>query len=132
MSSPALPLYDAILACIRAGTNMTNDIAAALGCSRATVHNRLHELKHMQRAHAVRRGMGPYRQMIWIEGAAPEMEPDDDEADGPLRTVLTAYPAIDRRDPLVAALFGAPGAANAPRCVGCGARHGACLFLGAV
>lgn len=112
-------LLDAILACIRVGTNRTNPIADTLGVSRSTVHVYLHELKADRRVYSVRRTLREGVKMVWVEGRDPKsITEDDDYDDNPIRPVSTRYADIGRRDPLVAALFGAPKASNEQISVG--------------
>jgi hypothetical protein len=111
-------LRNAILDCIGAGMHRTAEIAAHLHMASSHISTRLDYLRTQGLIHAARiddskrggfvndwqLGPGPGNQASYDAKDLPRRRATDDR-----RVILSAtYPLVDRRDPLVAALFGAP------------------------
>lgn len=115
---PVEQLTVAIEALLRAGPRVIDAIARELGYSVAAVRPRLEQLQLDGRAYRVRVRFTDWPGMCycWHAGAAidapveqvvvtPERAAQQ-RLGMPLQATVRTYPAIDRRDPLVAALFG--------------------------
>jgi len=97
---------------LQAGPRPAAEIARAVGYSESAVRKRLEQLAHEGRAHRVRikSDNGPGLCYIWHYGAAmgaviaQPLSPE--QAAVPHQPTVHTYPAINRCDPLVAALFG--------------------------
>lgn len=133
-------LRNAILDCIGAGMHRTAEIAAHLHMASSHISTRLDYLRTQGLIHAARiddvkrggfvnewqLGPGPGNQASYDPKDLPRRRATDDR-----RVILsTTYPLVDRRDPLVAALFGAPMAErraqqqSAPCCTRCHMEQG--------
>jgi len=112
-------LRNAILDCIGAGLHRTAEIAKHLNVKSDQVSTRLDYLRTLGLIHAGRvddskrggfvnhweLGEGPGDQASYAPKDLPRRRAATDDR----RVILsTTYPPVDRRDPLVAALFGAP------------------------
>jgi hypothetical protein len=137
----SVELRNAILDCIEAGMHRTAEIAAHLNLKSDQVSTRLDYLRqlgviHASRIDEVKRGGFVNN---WQLGPGPENQASYNAKDLPRRRATderrvilsSAYPTIDRRDPLVTALFGAPVAErraqqqSAPCCTRCHMEQGA-------
>ena len=137
----SVELRNAILDCIEAGMHRTAEIAAHLNLKSDQVSTRLDYLRQLGLIHATRidddkrggfvnnwqMGQGPENQASYGAKDLPRRRATDER-----RVILSSvYPAIDRRDPLVTALFGAPVAErraqqqSAPCCTRCHMEQGA-------
>jgi len=112
-----LDLRQAILNCIAAGLQRTDEISVRLNVNTKTISQRLNYMQGLGLINGVRaidekRG-GSIN--IWRLGPALDKYGQAESAPS-TRTCITrrkvilstTYPLVDRRDPLVAALFGAP------------------------
>lgn len=112
------PLERAIEALLEAGPHLADELARQAGCSLAATRQRLDRLLAQQRVHREKVNLGqPRWQYRWHAGPAttvaetPTAEADTadalaQEAWTPMQRTVHDYPAVGRRDPLVAALFG--------------------------
>jgi hypothetical protein len=107
---PTEQLISAIEEILKTGPHSIDEIARELGYSVAAIRSRLDFLQLENRVH--RRKVEDKRWLgvgfLWHYGAAADvplvaLEP---HGDFPIQSTVRTYPAIDRRDPLVAALFG--------------------------
>lgn len=111
----ALP--DRILACMRRVPTWTvQELSDELGFSICGIRSKLLEFSEQGKAHQIRarahNGGGSLH--FWKLGPAPiapkqEIKVDDEEPAAlylPNQRILKVYPSVDRRDDLVAALFG--------------------------
>ena len=113
---PAEQLTLAIEDVLRTGPHSINEICRELGYSVAAVRARLDLLVSEQRVHRRKvefkswTGVG----YLWHYGAAPDIPVAEvvPQATVPFQSTVRTYPAINRRDPLVAALFGSTRQAN--------------------
>lgn len=113
----SVELRNAILDCIEAGMHRTAEIAAHLNLKSDQVSTRLDYLRQLGVIHATRIDDGKRGGFVnnWQMGQGPENQASYGAKDLPRRRATderrvilsSAYPAIDRRDPLVTALFGA-------------------------
>jgi len=126
----------AILAAIEAGDQRTEEISAATGIPTKGVSSRLCYMRELGLVNSVATKSARNSSInIWRLGPAPELGVDAEvhsKADERLVVIKTTYPADGKRDPLVAALFGAPASTRhpapkqgAPRCCACGVEQGA-------
>ena len=126
-------LRQAILNCIIAGLQRTDEISARLNVSPKTISQRLNYMKDLALIHGVRAGAAN----IWRLGPAldeygqPGHVPQARNCITRRKVILsTTYPAVGRRDSLVAALFGGAVAdrrapqQSAPRCTRCHMEQG--------
>lgn len=111
-------LGPAVEEALKVGRCLVDAIARDLGYSTTTIKKRLERLEHAGRAHRARipgrLGLA-YR---WHHGPGPDAVvapvyvapalPYSQQGFTPFQYTIRTYPAIDRRDPLVAALFGPP------------------------
>lgn len=109
-------LEPAVEEALKAGQCVVDAIARKLGYSTTTIKKRLEQLELAGRAHRARipgrLGLA-YR---WHPGPSPDAAPSSvhvapalpygKQGSTPFQYTIRTYPAIDRRDPLVAALFG--------------------------
>ena len=137
----SVELRNAILDCISAGLHRTAEIAQHLNLKSDQISTRLDYLRQLGLIHASRidnekrggfvndwqLGPGPENQASYSAKDLPRRRATDER-----RVILSsAYPAIDRRDPLVTALFGAPVVErrapqqSAPVCTVCHMEQGA-------
>ena len=116
------PLEAAIESLLGAGPRLADDLARDAGYSLAATRLRLDNLLHRQRIHREKVHLGqPRWQYLWHLGPAalsaqlpvPVPVPGRDGAGdaeaellAPSQATVCSYPAVGRRDPLVAALFG--------------------------
>jgi len=137
----SVELRSAILDCIEAGMHRTAEIAAHLNLKSDQVSTRLDYLRQLGVIHATRIDNNKRGGFVndWQMGPGPENQASYGAKDLPRRRATderrvilsSAYPAIDRRDPLVAALFGAPVAErrapqqSPPCCARCHMEQGA-------
>lgn len=122
-----------ILACIQAGIELASEISEKSGVGTHTVTNNLIVLEREGVIHRERvKVAGPtgfYNR--WKLGNAPESAANSRawRGDEPRRILSKEYPVNHARDPLVAALFGAPQfqapKQSAPVCTACGVEQGA-------
>ena len=113
----SVELRNAILDCIGAGMHRTAEIAQHLNLKSDQVSTRLDYLRQLGVIHATRIDDGKRGGFVnnWQMGPGPENQASYGAKDLPRRRATderrvilsSAYPAIDRRDPLVTALFGA-------------------------
>jgi DNA-binding HxlR family transcriptional regulator len=116
---PVEQLPAAIEELLKRGPRSFDQIARAVGWSQSSVRKRVEELALAGRVHRRRvRVDCPGFSYNWFYGPAPEaaalphcamaQEPQraDLRAKVPFQNSVRTWPAIDRRDPLVAALFG--------------------------
>jgi len=114
----SVELRNAILDCIEAGMHRTAEIAVHLNLKSDQVSTRLDYLRQLGVIHATRIDDGKRGGFVnnWQLGPGPETQASYNAKDLPRRRATderrvilsSAYPIIDRRDPLVTALFGAP------------------------
>jgi hypothetical protein len=114
----SVELRNAILDCIEAGMHRTAEIAAHLNLKSDQVSTRLDYLRQLGVIHATRIDDDKRGGFVnnWQMGPGPENQASYGAKDLPRRRATderrvilsSAYPAIDRRDPLVTALFGSP------------------------
>jgi len=137
----SVELRNAILDCIGAGLHRTAEIAQHLKVKSDQVSTRLDYLRTLGLIHASRIDDGKRGGFVnnWQLGPGPGDQASYGAKDLPRRRATderrvilsSAYPAIDRRDPLVTALFGAPVAErraqqqSAPCCTRCHMEQGA-------
>jgi hypothetical protein len=137
----SVELRNAILDCIGAGLHRTAEIAKHLNVKSDQVSTRLDYLRTLGLIHAGRVDDSKRGGFVnnWQLGPGPGDQASYDAKDLPRRRATderrvilsSAYPAIDRRDPLVTALFGAPVAErraqqqSAPCCTRCHMEQGA-------
>jgi hypothetical protein len=111
------PLREAILDCIRAGFQRTAQISERLNQSSRRISTRLNYMQSLGLIHGVRAidEVKGGSVNIWCLG--PALNKYGQPAHVPIargcitrrRVILAStYPLVDRRDPLVTALFGAP------------------------
>ena len=118
---PIEQLPAAIEELLKAGPRVLASIAAALGYSVAAVRPRIAQLHLENRVHRKRnriQGWPGGMCYMWHYGPGPEATgPAAPRPEGqaivPSQKSVRTYPAINRRDPLVAALFGLPTSAEA-------------------
>jgi len=117
---PIEDLPEAIEEILKAGPRAIGEIARALGYSVVAVRTRLEDLEIEQRAHRRRVVLKSWSGVLylWYFGAAIDAPTLLDgtlvqnglsrEQQGtiPFQSTVRTFPAINRRDPLVAALFG--------------------------
>lgn len=107
---PAEQLTLAIENVLRTGPHSIDELSRELGYSVSAVRSRLDVLVYEQRVHRRKvtfkswTGVGYF----WHYGAAPDIPVAEvvPQATVPFQSTVQTYPAINRRDPLVAALFG--------------------------
>ena len=110
-------LRPAILACIEAGMHHTEEISAQLNETSQRISTRLAYFRNLGLIHGVRatdeKKGGSIN--LWHLGPAldiygqPERTPGSRASITRRKVIVSAtYPLVERRDPLVAALFGAP------------------------
>lgn len=107
---PAEQLPQAIENVLRTGPHSISELCRELGYSVAAVRARLDVLVHEHRVHRRKvefkswTGVG----YLWHYGAAPDIPVAQvvPQATVAFQSTVRTYPAINRRDPLVAALFG--------------------------
>lgn len=133
-------LRQAILNSIEAGRQRTDEISAHLGVSPKIISQRLNYMKELALIHGVRsideKKGGSIN--IWRLGppldeyGQPGHVPQGRNCITRRKVILsTTYPLVERRDPLVAALFGAPvlerraPQQSAPCCTRCHMEQGA-------
>jgi len=114
----SVELRNAILDCIGAGLHRTAEIAQHLNLKSDQVSTRLDYLRTLGLIHAGRVDDSKRGGFVnnWQLGPGPGDQASYDAKDLPRRRATderrvilsSAYPAIDRRDPLVTALFGSP------------------------
>ena len=138
----SVELRNAILDCIGAGLHRTTEIAQHLNVKSDQVSTRLDYLRTLGLIHAGRVDDARRGGFVnhWKLGPGPADQSSYDPKDLPRRRAATddrrvilssVYPAIERRDPLVTALFGAPVAErraqqqSAPCCTRCHMEQGA-------
>jgi len=111
------PLREAILDCIRAGFQRTAQISERLGQSSRRISTRLNYLQSLGLIHGIRAVDEAKGGSINIWCLGPALNKYGQPAHVPIargcitrrRVILAStYPSIDRRDPLVTALFGPP------------------------
>lgn len=133
----------AILAAIEAGHQRTDEISAATGITTKGVCTRLCYMRELGLVNSVATKSARNSSInIWRLGPAPDLGIDAEvhsNADERQVVIKTTYPADGKRDPLVAALFGAPASArrltpkqSAPRCCACGVEQGAQHLAGCI
>lgn len=129
---PIAQLADAIEVALKRAPSLIQDLCLELGYSRHAVYVRLLDLMAAGRVRYVEvrtaGGLGLARQWHPGRASAEELEellrarlaraavPDRGPIEQPCQVTLRTYPALRRRDPLVAAFFGqvgTKGAANA-------------------
>lgn len=108
---PPEQLKTAIEQHLQAGPRIMHALARLVGYSESVVRVRLLELEEQLRAHRVSVSAARIggRHWEWRIGPAPIADVDHDEADdadAPRQGSTRHYPPINRRDDLVAALFG--------------------------
>lgn len=135
-------LRNAILDCIGAGMHRTAEIAAHLHMASSHISTRLDYLRTQGLIHAARIDDSKRGGFVndWQLGPGPENQASYDQKDLPRRRAATddrrvilstTYPLVNRRDPLVTALFGAPvierraQQKSAPCCTRCHMEQGA-------
>ena len=109
------PLEAAIVTLLGAGPRQADQLAHDAGYSLAATRLRLERLLERGCVHRAKVNLGqPRWQYLWHAGPAPEaVSPQAADADtgddllAPVQTTVRSYPRVGRRDPLVAALFGA-------------------------
>lgn len=114
----SVELRNAILDCIGAGLHRTAEIAQHLNLKSDQISTRLDYLRQLGVIHASRIDDAKRGGFVnnWQLGPGPENQASYNAKDLPRRRATderrvilsSAYPAIDRRDPLVTALFGSP------------------------
>jgi len=114
----SVELRNAILDCIELGMHRTAEIAAHLNLKSDQVSTRLDYLRQLGVIHATRIDDDKRGGFVnnWQMGPGPENQASYGAKDLPRRRATderrvilsSAYPATDRRDPLVTALFGSP------------------------
>jgi len=123
---PIGQLLGAIESVLATGPRTIGSLAQELGYSVVAVRARLEQLELEQRAHRVKVPINSFSGFAfqWRHGAAAndacpslavlaQLRPGlADQGVVPFQSTVRTYPAVNRRDPLVAALFGAaaPGA----------------------
>lgn len=110
MARPQQPeLRIAILAAIEAGHQRTEEISAHTGITTKGVCTRLCYMRELGLVNSVpapaTRG-GSIN--IWRLGPGPDLDQEFSQADERQVVISKTYPTLGLRDPLVAALFGAP------------------------
>lgn len=125
---PLDELLTAIEAVLAAGPRGCDAIARELGYSVSAVRIRLEQLELEQRAHRRQTAIKGWQGLAYLwcfgpaDGAAletgqalvPQGAPNrEQQAIVPFQSTVRTYPAINRRDPLVAALFGPSNQAGA-------------------
>ncbi|MBD8632768.1 hypothetical protein IFT74_15495 [Oxalobacteraceae sp. CFBP 8755] len=135
-------LRNAILDCIGAGLHRTAEIAQHLNVKSDQISTRLDYLRTLGLIHAARIDDSKRGGFVndWQLGPGPGDHASYDPKDLPRRRAATddrrvilstTYPLVDRRDPLVTALFGAPVVErraqqqSAPCCTRCHMEQGA-------
>lgn len=121
---PAVGLKSAVEDLIAKAPRLVDEIARLLGYSVPPIRIRLQDLEAEQRIHRQKNRMGAMLFYTWHIGPAPKPEAaaqdpaaptpaseDNEPCAIPRQETVKTYPAIDRRDPLVSALFGSPEAA---------------------
>jgi len=109
---PAAQLASAIEALLDAGPSIIEEIADTLRYSTAAVRVRLLQLAKEGRAHRQRIQGGNNPGLFYRWHAGPALERPDHNACtdpvelSPVQITVHSYPAINRRDPMVAAFFG--------------------------
>jgi len=134
------PLREAILDCIRAGFQRTAQISERLNQSSRRISTRLNYMQSLGLIHGVRAIDEVKGGSINIWCLGPALNKYGQPAHVPIargcitrrRVILAStYPLVDRRDPLVTALFGAPVVErralqqSAPCCTRCHMEQGA-------
>ena len=124
---PISQLLAAVEGVLETGPRTIGAIAQELGYSVVAVRARLEQLELEQRAHRVKVPINSFSGFAfqWRHGAAAndacpppaalaQQRPGlADQGVVPFQSTVRTFPAINRRDPLVAALFGPPGPATA-------------------
>lgn len=119
-----------IIDCVKAGFHLATEIAEEMGISIHTVTNNLIVLERDGEVHRdpVKLAIAGSFNSVWRLGkGADEVTLNSRrllKCDVPRVILSKEYPVNHVRDPLVAALFGAPKR-NAPRCTACGVEQGA-------
>lgn len=114
---PIQELAEAVHAVLVQGDGITAlELVPVLGYSHGTIRKRLRALEDLGRAHTIKKSSGKHGgfTFIWYAGqavAATAPAPAIEGAyvapiDMPQRRTIRVYPPVNRRDPLVAALFG--------------------------
>ena len=93
------------------------EVSAGVGFAPSTVRVRLEALEEMGIVHRVRHTIPGYsgKYFLWHIGAKPKEAfvkkhtPNARPGSVPRQPILRVYPPVNRRDPLVAALFGPAG-----------------------
>jgi hypothetical protein len=119
-----------ILACMKRGTSLVKEMAAHTGLSASLITSHLMSLEQagqVHREHGKKTGLGYYC-IAWKIGPStgplpPRKKDHGRSCDKPNIVVLKDYPTVGKRDPLVAALFGAPKQ-SAPVCTACKVEQG--------
>lgn len=88
----------------------THEMAGAIGYSVSFVRRRLLELMNAGRIHRERVTTMYGFTHRWYLGKTPAVMLDSDDGPAVHQVTIRDYPPVNRRDPLVAALFGSPGA----------------------
>jgi hypothetical protein len=121
---PAIGLKSAVEDLIAKAPRTVDEIARLLGYSVPPIRIRLDDLEAEERIHRQKHRAKAVLFYTWHIGPAPKVEaapqdtaalttePEDTAPCAiPRQETVKTYPAIDRRDPLVSALFGSPEAA---------------------
>lgn len=112
---PVADLRAAISSLLKQRPHTVPELAEELGYCASSIRTRLDVLEQRGLAHRVSRLISPAggRLHIWHDGLAPAVEPEPTAerpipGELPKRFFKSSYPAVGKRDYLVAALFGAP------------------------
>lgn len=102
----SLPQLEMHIACLLAeAPRLVNELAQITGYNVGTVRRRLDALAAADIIHIERVRTPTGMHILWHDGPAPIPKLT---GAAPSQHVVRTYPAIGRRDPLVAALFGQP------------------------
>lgn len=124
---PIEQLPEAIEEILNAGPRAIGEIARALGYSIVAVRTRLEQLEIEQRAHRRRLVLKSWSGVLYLWHIGADVDAPtlldatlaqnglsrEQQAIIPFQSTVRTFPAINRRDPLVAALFGSAHQASA-------------------
>lgn len=103
---PIAQLAAAIEDMLQDGPHVVDEIVHALHYSGAAVRTRLHQLMKEGRVHRRRIACDDNPALLYRWHAGPPEREEFDADLAPVQVTVQRYPAVGRRDPLVAALFG--------------------------
>ena len=112
---PTHELCAVILSKLQMHSCTAGELADMIGYNITTIRKRLEVLEERKLVHRIdhKNATNSGTTFTWHAGLAPDAVagpvPDSDPIEVPRRFFATSFPPVGRRDPLVAALFGAPG-----------------------